>query len=226
MINRPFKTLAIIPARGNSKRLKNKNLLRLGSDTLLEHSIKYALSNKDIIDKILVTTDSPEIKEVALTHNVDVIDRPKNLALDTSSTIDALVHVLENTDSHFDNIVLLQPTNPLRPADLLRRSFEIFIGNDYKSLFTVSRNERKLGKINAGSFNPYNYKPGQRSQDMESLFYENGLLYIVKPEELKKGRLISKHSFPFVMDHPYGKVDIDVQEDLDLANFIYKKYCS
>jgi len=167
------KTLAIIPARGKSKRLKGKNLLRLGCDTLLEHSIKYALANRDIIDKIIVSTDDEKIMEKALLYDVEVVKRPEALASDTATTIDAVLHVLETIDELFDNIILLQPTNPLRPADLLKNSFKIFRKEQYESLITVSLNNQKFGKINNGIFKPFNYLPGQRSQDIEPLFYEN-----------------------------------------------------
>ncbi|TQI71532.1 N-acylneuraminate cytidylyltransferase [Gramella sp. Hel_I_59] len=223
-MKRKTKTLAIIPARGKSKRLKGKNLLCLGPDTLLEHSIKYALANRDIIDKIIVSTDDENIKKKALLYDVEVINRPEDLATDTATTADALLHVLESIDELFDNIILLQPTNPLRPGDLLKNSFKIFRKEQHDSLFTVSLNNQKFGKIDNGIFKPFNYVPGQRSQDLEPLFYENGLLYIARVDAVKKGDLISEKSFPYVVEHPFAQVDIDLQEDLDFADFLYKKY--
>lgn len=218
------KTIAIIPARGDSKRLKGKNLLNLGPYTLLEHSIKYALSNMDIIDKIVVSTDDNKIKKQAKLYDVEVIDRPKELASDTATTVEVILHVLENVPKSYDNVILLQPTNPLRPVDLLRSSFQLFEAENHESLFTVTRNESKLGRIVNGSFFPYNYQPGQRSQDMEPLFFENGLIYIVKADVIKRDNLITERSFPFIIEHPFSQVDIDVQDDLDFAEFIYNKY--
>ena len=219
------KTIAIIPARGNSKRLPGKNLLYLGGKTLLEHSINFALANTGIIDKVVVSTDNIEIKRVALAAKVEVIDRPAELATDTTSTIAVLEHVLETIGAEFENIVVLQPTNPLRPADLLRDAFERYVRGDFDSLMTVSPEMRKLGKIINQKFIPFNYSMGQRSQDLDPLYFENGLLYISKAGLIIKGCLVGENNFPYIVEHPFAKVDIDVKDDLDYAQYIFNIYC-
>lgn len=218
------KTVAVIPARGGSKRLKDKNLLNLGPHSLLEHSIKYALSNRKYIDEIVVTTDNREIKKIASRYNVKIVDRPAELSSDTSTTVDALIHTLNNVSGSFNNVVLLQPTNPLRPEKMLAECLKLFEEKKCESLFTISRNRDKLGKLLDGSFQPFNYVPGQRSQDIEPLYYENGLLYISRVETIINGQIITEKSYPYLIDHPFGQIDIDVQEDLDFAGFIYRKY--
>ena len=90
------------------------------------------------------------------------------------------------------------------------------------SLFAVSRDEHKLGKINNGKFIPFNYKPGQRSQDLEPLYFENGLLYIAKAALIEKGELINENSYPLIVEHPFAKIDIDTQEDFDYAEYLLK----
>lgn len=222
-----MKTIAIIPARGGSKRLTNKNILPLGHLPLLVHSIKYAQENSDCIDQIYVSTDNLEIKKIALQYGAKVIDRPANLSGDFEPTATALKDVLEQLkDPEIENVVLLQATNPLRPQDLLKEAFEIYTQNNHDSLFTVSRNHHKLGRIIENKFAPFNYKIGQRSQDLEPLFFENGLLYITKASLILEGIIISENAFPFQLNHNFATVDIDTQDDLDYAEYLCQKAIS
>jgi len=214
-----MKTIAIIPARGGSKRLPNKNILLLGGIPLIAHSILYAQQQADWIDGIFVSTDDPEIKKMALSYGASVIDRPASLSGDFEPTVSAIKHAIEGNET-VENIVLLQPTNPLRPANLLKDCFRVYEENQYNSLFTVSRSHQKLGKIEQDAFVPFNYTAGQRSQDMEPLFYENGLIYISKAKIIRENQIMSPTAFPFVVDHVYAGVDIDTQEDFNYAAYI------
>jgi N-acylneuraminate cytidylyltransferase len=214
-----MKTIAIIPARGGSKRLPGKNVLPLAGKPLLAHSIEFAKKHS-FISEVYVSTDDDEIKKVALQYGAKVIDRPVAISGDYEPTITALQHVLEMVSAIVENVVLLQATNPLRPEFLLNDAFEIFEENNLESLFTVSRDEHKLGKILDGKFMPFNYKPGQRSQDLEPLYFENGLLYIAKASLIQEGILMNENSFPMVVNHPFTKVDIDTQEDFDYAEYL------
>ncbi|HET8887230.1 MAG TPA: acylneuraminate cytidylyltransferase family protein [Salinimicrobium sp.] len=218
------KNIVIIPARGGSKRLPRKNLLNLNEFPLLVHSINYAKANAGIIDKIVVSTDDSEIKELAIQNGVEVIDRPSHLATDTSPTVTALKHVLENINEDFENVILLQPTNPLRPVNLLREAFQKYNAGGYDSLVSVSRNHQKLGKIIENKFVPFNYEIGQRSQDIAPLYYENGLLYITKSELILREQILGKNHFAYIVDHPFGEIDIDTQEDFLIAEMYAKLY--
>ncbi len=217
------KTVVLIPARGESKRLPNKNILPLGGIPLLAHSIRYAQANCSFIDSIYVTTDNQEIKKVALEFGAQVIDRPQNLSGDFEPTISSLQHALSVLDTNFENVILLQPTNPLRPENLLIDCFEKFKNTNCQSLFTVSPNHTKLGKLVGEKFEPFNYEIGQRSQDLETLYFENGLLYIVKAATIKQGKIITEDAFPYVVNHLFAKVDIDTQDDFDFAEYLYSK---
>ena len=85
-----MKNIAIIPARGGSKRLPNKNSLLLDGIPLIAHSIMYALNNKSIIDAVFVSTDDEKIKEIALKYGAQVIERPTELSGDLEPTVSAL----------------------------------------------------------------------------------------------------------------------------------------
>lgn len=219
-----MKTIAIIPARGGSKRLPNKNVLDFGGIPLLVHSIMYAKANSSIIDAVYVSTNDDAIKKIALQYGAQVIDRPTALSDDTAPTVSALKHVLEVLDNtQIENVVLLQPTNPLRPESLLRDCYQIFQQNNCESLFTVSQSHHKLGKISNHRFVPFNYEIGQRSQDLEPLFFENGLLYLAKAALIVQNTLISENAYPFKVHHIYATVDIDTQNDLDYAEYLIQK---
>ncbi len=218
------KTIAIIPARGGSKRLPNKNILSFGGIPLIAHSILYAKDNTHIIDEIYVSTDDEKIKEIALEFGAKVIIRPQSISGDNEPTISSLQHVLLSIEENIENVILLQPTNPLRTKNLLEDCYKKFIDLQSESLFTVSKNEHKLGKIIDNKFIPFNYEIGQRSQDLEPLFYENGLLYITKAKSILEDKIITQNAYPYLVNHIFAKVDIDTQEDFDYAEYLLNKF--
>lgn len=218
------RNIAIIPLRGGSKRLPRKNVLPLSGQALMLHTITYAKQNSDIIHDIVVSTDNEEIKSIALSHGIRVVDRPEHLSGDHATTVSAMKHVLESTEQEYDNVILFQATNPLRPKGMLKEAYQVYIDTNSDSLMAVSRNEDKLGKIINNRFVPYNYEVGQRSQDLEPLYYENGLLYITKASLILKETILGEQNYPFIVNHPYTKVDIDTLEDFKYAEFIIENY--
>lgn len=219
-----MKTIAIIPARGGSKRIPEKNIQLFGGLPLLAHSIQYALANSEIIDELYVSTDDESIKRIALSYGAKVIDRPEALSGDLEPTVSAMRHVLESLEENVENVVLLQATNPLRPDNLLKESFEIYQKENCDSLFTVTRNHQKFGKIKDNKFHPFNYSIGQRSQDLEPLFFENGLLYITKATLILEDTIISKNAYPLNVNHIFANIDIDTPEDMDYAEYLFQRH--
>lgn len=216
-----MKTIAIIPARGGSERFPNKNIKLFGGLPLLAHSIQYALS-QPIIDEVYVSTNDATIKSVALEHGAKVVDRPEALSVAHAATVSALKHVLKVVGQDYENVALLQPTNPFRPKALFKEAYEKFLASDCDSLMTVSRNHQKLGKIVNERFVPFNYTMGQRSQDLEPLYYENGLLYITKSFLILEDKILGTNNLPYLVDHPYASVDIDTEEDFRYAEYVLK----
>jgi len=218
-----MKTIAVIPARRGSKRLPQKNIRLLGGIPLILHSIEFAKENSDIIDEIFVSTDDDVIKKIAQEYGAKVIDRPQSISGDLEPTVSAIKHVLQQIQEPIENVILLQPTNPLRPQNLLKESFQYFHQNELQSLFTVTRNHQKFGKIENEIYVPFNYTVGQRSQDLEPLYYENGLLYITKASLILDNIIISETAFPFEVNHVYAGVDIDTIEDFEYAEYLFYK---
>lgn len=218
------KNVVVIPLRSDSKRLPKKNLKLLGGIPLFIHSIRYAQMYPEICHNIVISTDDDEIKEIAAKESVLVLDRPKGLAGDLTPTSEVLRHVLVNLEEEFDNIILLQVTNPFRMEELLSKAYGIFEQGNYDSLISVSKNEQKFGKIINRNYVPYNYTFGQRSQDLEPLYFENGQLYITKSSLIMKGNIIGKNNYAFIDNNPLAKIDIDSEEDFELAEYYYQKY--
>ena len=219
-----MKTAVIIPARGNSKRLSEKNILKFNNIPLVAHSILYAKANPQVADDIYVTTDNDKIKAIARQYGAKVIDRPKSISDDYATTVSALKHTLESLETKYDAVILLQPTYPLRPKHLLENAYKKFVESHCDSLMTVSVNTKKLGKISNGRFHPYTYKMGQRSQDIEPLYFENGLLYISKTELILDNKILGDLNLPLIVDHPFASVDIDTIDDFKYAEFVLKQY--
>lgn len=213
--------LVLIPARAGSQRLPGKNMHQLGDKPLLGHSIAYALKNG--LSDIVVTSNDAAILDFATQNEVQIVERPNELAGNEEPVITALQHAVDQLQKKYDAVILLQPTNPLRPEGLLKEAITVFELEDCDSLMTVSRNENKLGTISNHQFIPYNYQMGQRSQDLEPLFYENGLLYIFKTELLKQGGLLGAKNYPLIVDHPFAEIDIDTEADFKKAA-LYLKY--
>lgn len=218
------KNIVIIPVRGGSKRLPGKNMKLLGNIPLFVHSIRYAKKFPDLCHKIIVSTDCIELKKIALKENVLVIDRPVELSGDCVPTIDVLTHAIKVTKENFNNLILLQATNPFRSNKLLPKALAKFTQGNYDSLMTVSENRQKFGKIHNNIFHPFNYKFGQRSQDLEPLYFENGLLYIAKVSLIEQGILLGNQNYPYIENHLLAKVDIDNEEDFELAEYYYQKF--
>ncbi|UKK56823.1 cytidylyltransferase domain-containing protein [Prevotella communis] len=221
-----MKYITIIPARGGSKRFPGKNTHALNGIPLICHSIEYSLNNATVLGTY-VSTDSDEIKCVSEKAGAEVIDRPAEFAGDFATTASAMKHAVKyliDKGVEFDYVVLLQATNPLRPIGLLDEAISILEKGNNDSLFTVNRNEKKLGKIIDGKFVPWNYKFGQRSQDLDPLYYENGLLYITKKELLLQEIIEGPTAYPLVVNHPFGEVDIDTVEDFHYAEYMLNSH--
>ncbi len=218
------KNIAIIPARGGSKRLPGKNSRYLGDHPLMAHSILYAQRFPELIDTIAVTTDNDELASIARSYGAIVVMRPKELAGDQEPVITAMQHVLKTLQETFANVILLQPTNPLRPLNLLPEAYKAFSESNLQSLMSVNRFEEKFGTIENNVFTPSNYTMGQRSQDLEPMYRENGLLYITESKAIVDGTILTEDNFAYVTNTPFDHVDIDTELDFLIAETVLKKY--
>lgn len=217
--------IAWIPARGGSKRLPKKNSLIFCGKPLIFYSIDVA-KRCPSIDSVYVSTDDPEIADLSRQFGAEVIMRPDALASDTASTGSAARHLLDelgiSKNDQLKGLITLQPTQPLRTASLLESCIQEFERVNAYALLTVSLNRHKLGRIQNGVFKTITYKPEQRSQDVEPLYFEDGVVYITKPELiLEKGVVFDDGATPFIIPDIYSRIDIDDQLDFDIGEFIF-----
>jgi N-acylneuraminate cytidylyltransferase len=219
-----MKSLFFIPARGGSKRLPKKNIKLYNGLPLIQYSIAYAKFCN--ANKIVVSTDDDEIAEIAKTCGSEIIIRPPELAMDSSKTSSAAKHCLlsfEEQGFKPDVFVTLQPTSPLRPESLYVDCLKKF-NNKFDSVISVSKNKYKLGKLENDIFIPNSYKIETRSQDLLQLYFENGLIYLSKPEYIAKDEFLGENIGTIITDNIYATADIDDEFDFDLSLFIFNRY--
>lgn len=218
----------IIPAREGSKRFPGKNKTLLAEKPLFQHSIEFALKEGMQANQIWINSDDEELLDLAKEFHVNVYRRAAALADDVTSTAAVLqdqVLFFKNQNIACDAVILLQVTNPLRPKKLLSESLALFNSSERSSLCTFSQLNKKFGTIDKGFFFPKNYLPGQRMQDLEPLFFENGLLYITKVDLLLRDKkIIGDDVLPMVIDHIYAQVDIDEPDDLIFAKYLIENH--
>lgn len=223
------KILAIIPARAGSKGIKNKNIVDLCDQPLISYSITAALQSK-YIDKVVVSTDSEEIAQVAIRYDAEVpFLRPKELASDTAKIIDAVMHcikTLEMMGKTYDYLVLLQPTQPLRQAYHIDEAIELLVNKGEDSLISVrkvidhpilirTRDEK------GNAINLINQSSTQRRQDFKQYYKVNGSIYINKINQLTHETSLNDNKLCYIMDDKYD-IDIDERFDLSIAELKLK----
>ena len=219
-MNKTF--LAIIPARGGSKRLPRKNLLDLCGKPLIAWSIEAALKSK-YISKVIVSSDDEEILNIAKEYKADFIKRPDELASDTATTFDALKHTLENVGK-YDYVVLLQPTSPLRSEKHIDEAIELLKEKNADAIISVCEMEHSPLWSNTldENLDMSNFLRDEvlnkRSQDLAKYYRLNGAIYICKTDKLLQNEsfFLKENIYAYKMNKKHS-VDIDEEIDFIIA---------
>jgi CMP-N,N'-diacetyllegionaminic acid synthase len=230
MINRK-RVLAVIPARGGSKRLPRKNMLDLTGKPLIAWSIESALESQ-YIDRVVVSTDDDEIAAISRQYGADVpFMRPSELALDETTSIDTVLHTiktLESLGNKYDIMILLQPTSPLRKVSDIDNSISQLDSSGDKSVVSVCEAEHSPLWANMlpedHSMNSFisDEVINCRSQDLPVYYRLNGALYVVCINTLltmRKPTLLLKENCSAYIMPQERSIDIDTKLDLLYARF-------
>jgi len=226
-----MKILTLIPARSGSKGIKDKNVMQFRGKPLMAHSIEQAkLSRYTDQMRIIVTTDSPGYKDIALQYGAEVpFLRPSCISGDDSLDIEFTRHALgwlkENEEYEPDIVVQLRPTQPLRKVEDLDICLDIFIGirDKYDSLRTVvefKKSPYKMYTIENDELKPLFKKCGEINEPYNSLrqllpktYLHNGYIDIFNTDIVRKGTITGYKIYPYLMNDE-DTIDIDTMEDI------------
>ncbi|MBU3101680.1 MULTISPECIES: acylneuraminate cytidylyltransferase family protein [Clostridium] len=225
------KFLAIIPARGGSKSIPNKNIMSICGKPLIAYTIDAGKKSK-YIDEIIVSTDSDVIKVIAEQYGAKVpFLRPEELSNDTSKSIDVVIHAInfyKKNDVSYDYVILLQPTSPLRTFEHLDNAIEKLIESNSTSLVSVceaDENPVLMRRIENEKLKEVISFEGTnlRRQDLPTFYKFNGALYINSNDMLiNKRKFVDENTVPYVMDKE-SSIDIDTMLDARLVELIIKE---
>jgi len=222
-MNSKLNIIAIIPARGGSKGIPRKNIRLLRGKPLISYTIESALNSK-LVDKVVVSTEDTEIAEISERCGAEVIKRPEELARDDSPTIDAILHVInwfEERNEHFDVVVLLEPTSPLRKENDIDNAIRLFISSINQADSLVSLGEVQLEnpyimkKVENGIVKPLieTGKKFPQRQQLSKAYFPYGVIYLSKVDTLKKYKTFyQEQTIPYFIER-WQNYEIDDRYD-------------
>jgi CMP-N,N'-diacetyllegionaminic acid synthase len=221
-----MRILALIAARGNSKRLPGKNIRALGGKPLVVWSIDVAKDIPEICD-ILVSTDDPAIAAVCTEAGAYVPWlRPEELATDTASSVDVALHALDWYEAEkgvVDGLLLLQPTSPFRTQATVQRGIGLFSKHGQQPVLGISPTHAHpmwTLKMDGDYLVPFMREHGfeTRSQDLPPAYVVNGSFYLISPAVLRACRsFVGPKTIPLLIESPQESVDIDTEWDWSVA---------
>jgi len=224
------KILVVIPARSQSKGIKNKNIIKLNGKPLLAHSINYAKKSK-IVDKIIVSTDSLKYATIAKKYKAEIpFLRSKKLSRDLVPDYPVIYDSLIKSEKFFkfkfDYVVLLRPTSPKRKKGLIEKGIKrLHARKDATSIRSVVKtydhpyrhfliNKKNIMKtIIKNIKEPYNL-PRQR---LPKFYFQSGDLEIIKRKTLINGSVSGNNMLPLLINN-YKSIDIDTIDDVKKLN--------
>lgn len=224
------RVLAVVPARGGSKGVPGKNLRLVRGRPLIAWTIEQALRARSI-DRVILSSDDESIMREAQAAGADVpFRRPADLATDAVSSIDVVLHALEQVPD-FDIVVLLQPTSPLRNSGDIEAALNRLVGSGAKAIVSVTEVDQspfwmfELDPV--GHLKPILSAEAipARRQDLRPVYSLNGAIYVAESEWLRRSRsFLSADTVAYLMP-PERSLDIDEERDFWLLDKILEETC-
>lgn len=221
--------IAFIPVRGGSKSIPLKNIKPLNGKPLVYWTASAA-EKSNSIDKVIIATDSEEIKKTVLSFGfskLEVYERSSENAQDTSSTESVMLEYIEKSDLKNDDLFfLIQATSPLLKSKHIDKMYDVYKNSDFDSMFTGVREKQFHWIENNNKIEPvnYDYKNRPRRQDFAGLIAENGACYInsvgnIKNEKCRISGKIGVYELP-----AYTSYEIDEPEDWVIIEALLQQY--
>lgn len=216
--------IALITARGGSKGLLRKNIYPLAGKPLINWSIDVAKAC-NLISDVYVTTDDEEIAQVAAKQGANIIKRPAELSTDTASSDVAIEHAIDiiEKDRMFENLILLQPTSPLRTVADICEAYNIYQARKANCVISgyipPTHPAKSYQILDSGQITGLYSKeaPNTRRQDLPECFYPNGAIYLFSVKTFKAYNTIPKSNvYPYIMS---------LENSADIDNIVDLKYC-
>ncbi len=220
--------IAVIPARGGSKRIPRKNIKHFYGKPLIAYSIEAAIKTK-LFDKVIVSTDDEEIASIAKSYGAEILKRPKELADDFTTTIPVIAHAIKSTYkdvNEIEAVCCIYATAPFVQAEYLKKAYEKLL--TYKSNYCFSatsfafpiQRAIKLKNDSIEMFYPEHFNT--RSQDLEEAYHDAGQFYWGIPEAWCEEEAIFSDNSSVVILPRYLVQDIDTLEDWKRAELMYR----
>jgi N-acylneuraminate cytidylyltransferase len=215
--------IAIIPARGGSKGIPNKNLVEVNGESLVVRAIRSAVQS-GVIDFVVVSSDDPTILEAAKTAGAIAIERPAELASDTSAIEDAISHALQKFSEDHQvptTLVLLQPTSPLRQSSSISDAVHLFTENDsvgsvygvieaehhpYKTFIATDSTLLPVGSIEDLS---------RSRQELPKAYRQSGSIYVVGVQDFLAAKSFYVSPVRWIEVSREEAIDVDTPADLE-----------
>jgi CMP-N-acetylneuraminic acid synthetase len=228
------KILTVIPARGGSKGIPRKNIVKIGGRPLIDYTIKPALQ-VNRINHVIVSTEDEEIASISRGLGVEVpFMRPNHLAVDQAQSapvvIDALYRMEEINNIKYDAVLMLQPTSPLRTSKHIEKALDLFFSQECDSVVSV---------VSVGGTHPFRMKrlvddrlvnyidqgfwDMRPRQELPPVYIRNGSIYLIERDVLiNKGQMIGEKCLGMVMGDKES-INIDTPLDLKLAELLLEE---
>ena len=225
-----MKRIAIIPARSGSKGIKDKNITALLGKPLIAYTIESALQS-GMFDKVFVSTDSPLYADISMKYGADAsFLRSKKNSTDTAGSWDAVREVIlhfEERGAFYDEVMLLQPTSPLRSSDDVKKAVQMMTEKQAESVVSVTETDHSPlwcdilpedCSMDHFAENEYSELPRQM---LPKYYRQNGAIYLVTRKELDRNPMFRSKAYAYIMPKERS-VDFDDKLDFLIAETILR----
>jgi CMP-N,N'-diacetyllegionaminic acid synthase len=224
------KILAIIPARGGSKRVPGKNKKMLAGKPLIAYAIEAVLQSS-IVNKVVVSSDDDDILSIAQNYEkVTALRRPVEISGDEATAITYVQHALDSIQESFDTVVIVQPSSPLTKTDDINATIDLLHHHpEADSAVSVMKLDHaihpiKLKTMDQNVLKPYveEEKGRMAAHELPELYVRNCSVYVSKIDTISKGSILGDISVGYVMPRERS-IDINDPIDFEFAEFLIEK---